>query len=156
MPPHFWIGAQILLDVLMVALLLWFLRAFSRRETTWRDHERAVVKAEAILGEMKEIGLALDANLKEKREISSRIMAQLDQTLQKAEETHNRILDILPEINRGSSSTPTEPKDPEKTRLSVYALLGKGLSKEEIARHMGISQGEIELMMKLWPPKETR
>jgi DNA-binding NarL/FixJ family response regulator len=153
MSPHFWIGAQVFLDLLMVALLLWFLRAFSRRDGSFREHEQAVTRAEAILAEMREIGRVLEANLNEKKELSSRILTQLDQALKQADESCGRISAILPEIGRGLSPAPTEPRDPEKTRTSIYALLAKGLQKEEIARHLGISQGEIELMMKLWPPE---
>lgn len=155
MSPHFWIGAQLFLDLLMVALLIWFLRFFSRRDASWRDHERAVTRAEAILGEMREIGQALDANLKEKKDLSNRILTQLDQAMRRADESYGRISAILPEISRASSATPTDTKDAEKTRSSIYALLRKGLQKEEIARHLGISQGEIELTMKLWPPQNN-
>ncbi len=156
MTPSFWIGTQVFLDVAMVALLVWFLRSFSRRDASWRDHEGTVARAEAILGEMRKIGQALDENLQEKKELSNRILTQLDQALKRADESYGRISAILPEIGRSPSATPADSKDPEKTRASVSALLGKGLQKEEIARHLGISQGEIELMMKLWPPKETR
>lgn len=154
MSAHFWIGAQLILDLFMMALLLWFLRSFSRKDHSWRDHERAVEKAGVILVEMREIGQALDANLQEKRELSNRILAQLDQALRKAEESYGRISSILPEIGRSLSAAPGDAKDQEKTRTSVRALLEKGFQKEEIARHLGISQGEIDLMMKLWPPKE--
>lgn len=155
MTPHFLIGAQVFLDLLMVGLLLWFLRSFSRRDASWRDHEQSVRRAEIILGEMREIGEVLDANLKEKKDLSNRILTRLDQALKRADESCSRLSAIIPEIGRFPSATPTDSKDPEKTRASVCALLGKGLQKEEIARHLGISQGEIELMMKLWPPKEA-
>ena len=39
-------------------------------------------------------------------------------------------------------------KDKEKIWSSVSSLLAKGLSKEEIAQHIGISVGEIELLLK--------
>ncbi len=152
MSPHFWIGIQVFLDLLMVALLLWFLRFFYRQDASWRDHEKAIAKAEVILGEMREIGRVLENNLEEKKHLSSRILTQLDQALKKAEESHERISAILPQIHLVSSSQPIA-KDPEKTRSSVHALFEKGLQKEEIARHLGISQGEVELMMKLWPPE---
>ena len=153
MAPHFWIGAQIFLDLLMVALLVWFLRSFSRQQASRDDHESAIRKAESILGEMREVSKVLDANLQEKKDLSNRILTQMDQVLKKAEESYTRISSILPKMGRADSPQP-DPRDPEKTRSSVYALLQKGLGKEEIARHLGIGTGEIELMMKLWPPEE--
>ena len=153
MAPHYWIGAQVFLDLLMVALLLWFLRTFSREQSSRKDHEEAIRKAETILVEMREVSRVLDANLKEKKDLSNRILTQMDQVLKKAEESYTRISSILPKMGRADSPQP-DPRDPEKTRSSVYALLQKGLGKEEIARHLGIGTGEIELMMKLWPPEE--
>jgi len=154
MTPYFWIGAQVLLDLLMVALLLWFLRIFSRQQNSKEDHEASIRKAEAILKEMSDLSRVLDANLKEKKDLSNRILTQMDQVLKKAEESYARLSSIVPKLGRVDSQP--DPKDPEKTRSSVFALLAKGLDKEEIARHLGIGTGEIELMTKLWPPAEKR
>jgi hypothetical protein len=153
MAPHFWIGAQVFLDLLMVGLLVWFLRSFSRQQASRHDHEAAMRKAEAILGEMREVSKVLDANLKEKKDLSTRILTQMDQALKRAEESYSRISSILPKVGRVDSPQ-SDPRGPEKTRASIYALLEKGLDKEEIARHLGIGTGEIELTMKLWPPEE--
>ncbi|RJR49578.1 MAG: hypothetical protein C4576_06555 [Desulfobacteraceae bacterium] len=155
MAPYFWIGAQVLLDLLMVVLLVWFLRSFSKQQNSREDHEAAIRKAEEILGEMRDLSRVLDANLKEKKDLSNRILTQMDQVLKKAEESYGRLSSILPKMGRIDGPQPDQ-KDSEKTRSSVFALLAKGLDKEEIGRHLGIGTGEIELMMKLWPPPEKR
>lgn len=155
MAPYFWIGAQVLLDLLMVVLLIWFLRSFSKQQNSKEDHEAAIRKAQEILGEMRDLGRVFDANLKEKKDLSNRILTQMDQVLKKAEESYSRLSSILPKMGR-VDSPPPDPKDFEKTRASVFELFAKGLDKEEIARHLAIGTGEIELMMKLWPPAEKR
>lgn len=155
MAPQFWIGAQIFLDMIMVALLLWFLRSLSRRQASWNEHQAAIQKAEIILVEMREISRTLEENLQQKKELSNRILIRMDQEMKKAEECYGRISAVLPELC-AVRSFPSDSKDSEKTRASVYELLEKGLSKEEISRHLGISLGEIELIMKLRPLSRGR
>jgi len=46
------------------------------------------------------------------------------------------------------------PEDAAQRRSSIDALLEKGLSKEEIALHLGISVGEIDLIRKLRKPAD--
>lgn len=153
MQHQFWIGVQVFLDIAMVVLLVFFLRSFSRREATWREHEAIINKSETVLVEMREISRSLESNLQEKKELSKRMLAQMDQELKRAEESYSRISAILPELSRVSSDR-SQRMDPERTRSSVFALLEKGLNKEDIARTLGVSLGEIELMTKLWNPKE--
>ncbi len=155
MAPQFWIGAQVFLDLIMVALLLWFLRSLSRRQASWNEHQAAIQKAEVILVEMREIGRTLEANLQEKKELGNRILIQMDQEMKKAEDCYGRISAVLPELS-AIRSVPSDSKDPQKTRSSVYELLEKGLSEKEISRHLGISLGEIELIMKLRPLRDGR
>lgn len=150
MTPQLWIGLQVFLDILMVALLVWFLRTFSRHQASWNRHEAAILKAETILVEMREISRTLENNLKEKKELSHRILTEMDQELKKAEESYSRISALLPK-SQAEPSSRSESGDGSKTRASVNALIEKGLSKEEIARTLGISVGEVELVVKLFP-----
>lgn len=154
METQFWIIGQIAVDFIMVALLLWFLRFQNRRQMKWQDHEAVIQKSASILSEMREISLALERNLEEKKALSQRILEQLDQGLKKAEESYRQISEIIPKSGHaGLSRQQAAVEDNTHTRSSVLALLEKGLSKEEIGRYLGISVGEIELMLKLNPPK---
>ncbi len=151
---QYWIIGQIVVDFMMLALLLWFLRVQSRHQLTWQDHEAVIQKSASILSEMREISLDLEKNLEEKRALSQHILDQLDQGLEKAEESYHQLSGIIPASGRaGRSGQQSVGEDGTHTRSSVMALLDKGLSKEEIGRHLGISVGEIELMLKLNPPK---
>jgi hypothetical protein len=156
MTPQIWIGIQIFIDLVMVGLLVWFLRTYGRRQTSWQDHESAMRKAQVILEEMKEISRVLEANLNEKKELSTRILAQLEQGLNRAEACSVQISKILPRTGRPVAAPPDSIRDPERTRASIDALQAKGLPREEIARHLGISVGEIELLLKLRPRQERK
>jgi hypothetical protein len=149
MTPQLWIGVQVLLDILMVVLLVWFLRSFSRHQASWNEHEAAIKKAESILVEMREISRTLETNLKEKKELSHRILARMDEELKKAEESYDRISALLPKVQDEASGR-VDPGD-FSTRASVNALTDRGLPKEEIARQLGISVGEVDLIVKLFP-----
>jgi CRP-like cAMP-binding protein len=156
MEPQLWIGIQVFLDLLMVALLVWFLVSCGKRQASWQNHEAAIRKSEAILAEITEITQALEVNLQEKRELSSRILAQLEQGLKKAEEIRLQISKIIPKTGRTTPGPANLHSDPQHTRSSVQALLAKGLTREEVARHLGISVGEIDLLLKLWPQSGQR
>jgi len=152
--PHTWIIGQVVVDLILVTLLLWSLRNHSRREITWQDHERIVGKSEEILSEMRRLSEGLEANLKEKKELSRHILEQLDQGLRKAQETAGELSKIVSK----AGSLVTDPSHPQmnshQTRSAVESLLGKGLTREEVAQHLGISVAEIDLVMKLRPVRE--
>jgi len=156
MEPQVWIGIQVFIDLVMVGLLVWFLRSYGKRQTSWQDHEAAMQKAQDILAEMKEISRVLEANLKEKKELSANILAQLEQGLNRAEACSVQISKILPRTGRPVAASPDATRDAEHTRASIDALLSKGLPREEIAQHLGISVGEMELLLKLRPRQERK
>lgn len=150
-----WIFAQIGIDVVMVALLIWFLISQNRRQMSWRDYEEVIQKSEAILSEMGEISQSLEKNLHEKKVLSHRILEQLEQGLQKAEESYRQISEIIPKSANDLGSESGSLRNANRTRSSVLSLLKKGLPKEEIAQHLGISVGEIDLLIKLQPPSDV-
>jgi hypothetical protein len=154
MEPQVWIGIQIFIDLIMVAVLAWFLRSHSRIRMSWQDHEMVIQKAESILAEMRQISQALETNLQEKKELGKHILAQLDQGLERAEETYLQISKLNP--RPGHPMGQADPmKDADRTRSTIHTLLRKGLSREEIAQQLGISVGEIELLLKLQPRRDN-
>ena len=153
METQVWIIGQILIDIILVALLIWFIRANQKREASWQEHEAVISRSQAMLGEMSKISKNLEENLQEKKELGQQILQQLDQSLKKAQESYEQLNRILPKSG-GTFGIPQGPgREAEKTRFSIRALLEKGLSKEEISQHLGISQGEIDLFLKLKPGK---
>lgn len=153
MESQVWIIGQILVDIIMVALLIWFIRAHQRREATWQEHEAVIARSQAILGEMSKISKGLEKNLQEKKELGQQILDQLDQGLRKAQESYEQLSRIIPKSTSAFSSSQGPVRETKQTRFSIQALLEKGLSKDEISQHLGISKGEIELFLKLKPGK---
>jgi len=103
------------------------------------------------ISEMRTISHELEQNLQEKKDLSRDILKHLEQGLRRAEKSCEQIRTTIPKPDPSLSDQPDPRTDTNQTRSSVKALLGKGLPKGEIARHLGISVGEIELLLKLQP-----
>ena len=144
-----WIIGQILIDIVIVLLLVWFMRAHFRKKTIGNYNAEVFEECDRLLSEMKNLSRQLDVNLKEKKELSRKILFQLDEGLQKADESFQQIRKIHKELGTKNSGSMDFSKDTEKMRSSVNSLLSKGLSSEEISQHLGISIGEIDLLIKL-------
>jgi hypothetical protein len=145
-----WIIGQIVIDVIMVCVLLWFLRLYSRGQLSWKNHTAVLRKSEELLSDMLSISDDLEKNLREKKEISRSILEQLDRSLQKAEESHRQLSKIASESGTGfTGETSFVADDADQLRSSVASLIDKGLSKEEIAKDLCVSIGEIDLLIRL-------
>lgn len=151
-----WIIGQIIIDVMMVSVLLWFLRLYSRGQLSWKNHTAVLNKSKELLSDMRSISEDLEKNLKEKKELSKSILEKLDRSLRKAEESHRQLSKIVSRSSTGfSRDTTYMAHDAEHLRSSVASLLDKGLSKEEIAKNLGVSIGEIDLTIRLSGNKGT-
>jgi hypothetical protein len=102
---------------------------------------------------MKQIGLMLEKNLHEKKEISRHLLDQLDQGLVKAQASYKKIMDLQQKhaeiFEARQKIVPTENRWP-----AIQALSEQGLAKEAIARQLNIPLGEVELFLKLHPRGE--
>jgi DNA-binding NarL/FixJ family response regulator len=103
---------------------------------------------------MRRLSEGLEANLKEKKDLSQHILEQLDQGLKKAQETSGELSKIM--LKAGSLlADPSQSQGTSShTRSAVESLLAKGLTREEVAKHLGISGGEIDLLLKLRPARD--
>ena len=99
---------------------------------------------------MRSISDDLEMNLREKKEISRALLEQLDRTLRRAEESHRQLSKIASVSSNGfTRDTSILAEDTDQLRSSVDSLLDKGFSKEEIAKDLGVSIGEIDLLVRL-------
>jgi methyl-accepting chemotaxis protein len=145
-----WIVGQIAIDALLVGILLWLIVAGNRRRA--RDTEaqnETLRKSEEILSDMRDITRELEGNLEEKRELTRRLLGRLDETLERAGRRYDQLNELFEKTESVSDRDPVFPKEASGTHASIRSLLDKGLSKEEVARHLGVSVGEIELFLKL-------
>jgi len=144
-----WIMVQMVIDLVIACLLLWFIRLNIKSKKTDSDPDEAFRRSEAILAEIRELSLSLDKNLEEKRKISTRILGQLDETLEKAEDACRRVKDAAKDLGANPGGSKNLHKNSDQIRSSVKALISKGLPREEIAQHLGMSVDEIDLLIKL-------
>jgi cellulose biosynthesis protein BcsQ len=145
-----WVVGQIAVDVLLVGVLLWLIVAGNRRRA--RDEEtrlEALRRSEEILAEMQVITRELEGNLEEKRELTNRLLGRLDETLERAEQRYEQLNQLFETKETASVQDRVSLNEAYGTRESIRSLLGKGLSKEEVAQRLGVSLGEIELFLKL-------
>lgn len=143
-----WIIGQIGIDIIIAILILWFIKSHLKVKNSVNYNDSVFQEPERILSEMRQLSLQLDKNLKEKKEISRNILDQLDEGLQRADETFRQIQNIIKEFGTHTARSKDPLKETDKIRESINSLLAKGLSREEIAQHIGISVGEIELLIK--------
>ncbi len=144
-----WVIGQTAIEVIIIFLLLWFIKSHLAMRKKNTDLSAVFEKPEQILAEMRELTRQLDKNLEEKKEISNKMLGQLDDILDKADRTYNQLQGIIKEYSSRPVNSYNPEQDSRRVRTSVNDLLKKGLSKQEIARQLGISVGEIELLVKL-------
>lgn len=145
-----WIMGQILIDLILVGVLVWLVVSGNRRQVRHaRESEEEIRKSEAILKEIRGIAAELEGNLEEKRDLTQRLLGRLDETLKRAEDRYHQFNELFEMTDSASIQDTISLRRTEATRESIHALLKKGLSREDVARRLGISVGEIELFLKL-------
>jgi hypothetical protein len=145
-----WIIGQIAIDLLMAGVLIWLITSGNRRRTREaEERQNAVEKAEEILAQMNAITRDLDKNLEEKRELTARLLGRLEESLERAELRYEKINGLSDHDDLASKRDTVSLSETRHATKSIRSLLNKGLSKEEVARHLNISIGEIDLFLKL-------
>jgi hypothetical protein len=145
-----WVLIQIAIDCILMALLLGYLRSWSKRQLPRQEYEEIIKRSEAILTEMKQLGLMLEKNLQEKREISRHLLDQLDQGLAKAQAHYKKIQDLHQKQEEFLEAKKKDiPNDARRPAIQI--LSEQGLSKEAIAQQLNLPLGEVELYLKLHP-----
>ena len=144
-----WVIGQTAIEIIIIFLLLWFIKSHLAMRKKNKDLTAVFEKPEQILAEMRELTRQLDKNLEEKKEISHKMLGQLDEILEKADQSYNQLQSIIKEYSSRPINSYNTEHDSQRVRSSVNDLLKQGLSKQEIAQQLGISVGEIELLIKL-------
>jgi len=144
-----WIMAQMGIDLIIICILLWFIRLNMKGKRPDNELDEKLRKSEAILERIKEMSLNLEKGLEEKRRQSRNVLDQLEETVDRAEETCERVKNAAKDIGANPERSKNAPKNSDQLRSSVKALIAKGLPREEIAQHLGMSVDEIDLLIKL-------
>ena len=146
---------QFVLDLIILGILILLGRFYLNRKAVVADFNRTVEKSMALIKEMEALGESLQGILEEKREITRRLIEDLDSRLQKAQVIRDEIKRVT-DKSTGSAGSERADVKISATRELIDKLLAKGLSKEEVAKHLGLPAGELELIMKLKSPAKKR
>jgi hypothetical protein len=144
-----WIMAQMVIDLMIFVVLLWFIRVNMTAKKADNGEDKALMKSESILAKIKELNLRLEQALEEKQKLSRIIIEQLDDAVNTAEKTCDHFKGVVKDFGATPSRSKNVPKNSDQLKSSVKALIAKGLKREEIAQHLGMSVDEIDLLIKL-------
>jgi hypothetical protein len=144
-----WIIGQSIVEIVIICLVLWFIKSHIAMQKKNARMDTLFERPEQIISEMKEVTRLLEKNLEEKREISRRMLGQLEDILKRADHTYNELQGLMKEYSLRPLNASPAAQDSIKMRTSVNDLLRQGLSKEETAKRLGISISEIDLLIKL-------
>ncbi|GEM_PF-2065423 len=154
METQVWAIGQLLIDVALLAIILFMARArLDNKEKPQSEGE--VERIGILLEEMKRLGADLENNLKEKKELTDSLMGELEKRLEQAEEIAER-LDRLVEVYKAEDRLKeAKQKAMVDTRKTIETLLEEGLTKEQVSKRLSIPVGELDLILKLQSPTST-
>ena len=147
--------SQLVLDLLILGILVVMGRLYLNRKAVRADFQSSMDRAMDLIKEMEALGASLQEILGEKRKLATKLMADLDAKLQKADRIREEIENVT-KINTHVHGQPRSGRDMNKmhtTKGMIRELLSKGLSKEDISKQLGLAGGELDLIMKLDGPQ---
>jgi transcriptional regulator len=148
---EFWVIVQVVVDLLLIILFIGFARQLkaSRAKRVWSGTDPLPQVLEPLLKEAEKVAGQFEAQLKQKQHLIRRLNEHLD----------NRIISLNLLLSRAEvclASHDNESKETDRPQRHVYdlqqeiiALGAKGLDSQEIANRMGISKGEVTLVLEL-------
>lgn len=149
LPIESWLVLQLLMDLLLVGLLLYFirnLRSGARSNGSKAAAERLMGMLEPLLVEADKTARAFDVQLQEKNRLIQQIGERLD----------SRIISLNLLLNRAEAYGRAAPAKPSQKRPHVYdqqkeiiALSAKGMDAGAIAGRLSLPRGEVDLVLDL-------
>jgi len=134
---------QIVVDLVLLALLSYLIfRLLPRKVDAGNEGEGL-----ALIRQAEELRSELERNIEEKRQLTGKILAHLDERLVSAREVRDRLEQLLSRAGGGGVNR-TEGREPSR-RATALALAERGASAGEIASLLELPRGEVELMIKL-------
>jgi len=146
---------QFVLDLIILGILILLGRLHLNRKAVAADFNRAMERSMSLIKEMESLGESLQGILEEKREITRKLIEDLDARLQRAQVIRDEIKSVM-DKSRGSLGSGRTHERMSVTGELIEKLMAKGLSKEEVARRLGLTTGELELIMKLKGPGKKK
>lgn len=140
---------QLVLDLAILVVLVLLGRFYFSRKQANADFQSSMDKAILLIKEMESLGASLEQILEEKRQLTNRLIADLDGRLAKAELVRDEIKKIVDVPIYGEKVPRITKENVSTTRKMIDKLLARGFSKEDVCRHLNLTSGELELILKL-------
>lgn len=143
---HFWVLLQLIVDLLLVLLMLYFVRTVKTsvaREAARGAFDRAAGNIEPLLRQAEEAADRFDALLEEKR----RIVRDLNEALDRRVVGLNLILERTRAMEAGAERE-TAGRVHDQV-ADMFELADRGSAPEEIAQKTGLPKGEVRLALDL-------
>ncbi len=148
------LSAQYFAPLAFAAVAILLLRR-PRKPPTTPPSTAAARALNATLGTQDRLRRDLESLMVELQELSRKIGAEIDTRFAKLEAAMrdaDRRIASLNRLTRKSGQTPPPPEDPEEADLRhqiVYELADAGMKAIEIAKELGKTPGEVELILNL-------
>lgn len=156
--------ARQMVPILLAAVAAFFMMLSLRRKQQQRRQRPARPAAPQPQPQVgSELYRDLDELIVELQELSRRISAEIDTRFAKLEAVirdADRRIAVLHRLNRGAggasvASTPGATAEVDGRHSVIYELADAGFSPVEIARELGRTPGEVELILNLRKAPET-
>ena len=141
---------QIVIDLVLLALLSYLIfRLLPRKVDAGNEGQSALLVRQA-----EELRSELERNIEEKRQLTGKILAHLDERLASARELRDRLEQLVSRAGGGGTNR-TEGGEASR-REAALVLAARGVSPGEIASILELPRGEVDLMIKLrQPPRKV-
>ncbi|MFO7495549.1 MAG: hypothetical protein R6X05_07945 [Desulfobacterales bacterium] len=144
-PIEFWLVLQLLMDLLLVGLALYFvrnLRSDTHGSVSQKAAERLMGLLEPLLVEADKTARAFDAQLQEKNRLIQQISERLD----------SRIISLNLLLNRADACgcmDPTQTPHVYDQQQEIIALDRTGMDADGISSRLSLPRGEVDLVLDL-------
>ncbi|MCK4388855.1 MAG: hypothetical protein KAV83_01290 [Desulfobacterales bacterium] len=138
---QFWVILQLVVDLFLIILFIIFVRQFKAGGASLASSrvEPLPQGLEPLLKEAEKVAGQFETQLKEKQRLVKRLNEHLD----------SRIISLNLLLNRAEVCEKKPHKHVYDLQEQIIALGVKGLGPQEIANRMGISKGEVTLVLEL-------
>lgn len=148
---EFWVIVQVVVDLFLIILFVVFVKQLraSRVKRAWSGADSLPQVLEPLLQEAEKVAGQFETQLKQKQDLIRRLNEHLD----------NRIISLNLLLTRAEACLASDDKESKETNRAqthvydlqqeIMALGAKGLAPQEIASRMGISIGEVTLVLEL-------
>lgn len=148
---EFWMIMLVVVDLLLIILFIILMRQLkaARAMPASSDVELLPQILEPLLKEAERISMQFETQLKEKQRLVRKLNEHLDSRIISLNLLLNRADVCLASHGKESMGKNTPQRHVYDLQQEIIALAEKGLGSQEIANRMGISEGEVMLVLEL-------